>query len=101
VKKTVRLKPRPLSADAFRPFGDVVEIKNKAPKLINENHTRRYHDLAAIDTAQNNGKPLLSIFRARRRRTATSFIFRRSGKFFWKGEGGRRLSRSPRLLLVL
>jgi len=67
VKKTLRLKPRPLSAAAFRPFGDVMEIKNKTPKLINENHTRRYHDLAAIDTAQNNGKPLLSIFRARPR----------------------------------
>lgn len=67
MKKTLRLKPRPLSAAAFRPFGDVMEIKNKTPKLINENHTRRYHDLAAIDTAQNNGKPLLSIFRARPR----------------------------------
>lgn len=67
MKKILRLKPRPLSAAAFRPFGDVMEIKNKTPKLINENHTRRYHDLAAIDTAQNNGKPLLSIFRARPR----------------------------------
>jgi ureidoglycolate lyase len=57
------LKVEPLSAEAFAPFGNVIEAGQKQPVMINEGTTERYHGLAKIDVSDNGGQPLLNIFR--------------------------------------
>ena len=55
----------PLTAEAFRPFGDVIEASDAARHFtINEGFAERYHDLARIDTSGEGGHTLLSIVRA-------------------------------------
>lgn len=55
----------PLTAEAFRPFGEVIEASDAARHFtINEGFAKRYHDLARIDTAGEGGHTLVSIFRA-------------------------------------
>jgi ureidoglycolate lyase len=56
-----------LSAEAFAPFGDVIEIEGRDSRWINENTCRRFDDLAHIDVAQDGGRPVLSMFEARAR----------------------------------
>lgn len=61
-----RLTPRPLDADSFRPFGEVIEPDNCAEiRLINEGTTTRFHDIAPVDVASGGGHALLSIFRGK------------------------------------
>ena len=57
----------PLSKQAFRPFGDVIELAGAETRLINKGTTRRFHDLAAIDVGAAGGAPVLSIFEAEAR----------------------------------
>ena len=54
-----------LTAEAFAPFGDVIEVSDRARHFpINQGSTERYHDLARLDVAGSNGHAILSIFRA-------------------------------------
>jgi len=60
------LKPAPLTADAFASYGDVIGCGAAAERRqINDGHTERFHNLAALDLAQDGGVPLVSIFRTR------------------------------------
>jgi ureidoglycolate lyase len=54
----------PLTAAAFAPFGDVIEIDGHTPRLINEGTSERFDDLAPVDVVENGGRPLISIFKA-------------------------------------
>lgn len=58
------VKAAPLTAVAFAPFGEVIEIASKAPRLINEGTCERYDDLAQVDVSAREGRPLISIFKA-------------------------------------
>lgn len=59
------LKPEPLTAAAFAPYGDVIECATaKELRNINYGQTERYHDLARLDLTAENGQPLVSIFRS-------------------------------------
>jgi len=59
------IKPEPLTTEAFKPFGDVIETGADAVQLaINYGNTTRFHDLAAIDVAAEGGRPGISIFRS-------------------------------------
>lgn len=53
-----------LSADAFAPFGDVIEIEGREWRWINDGTCRRFDDLADIDVAEGGGRPVLSVFEA-------------------------------------
>jgi ureidoglycolate lyase len=53
-----------LTADAFAPFGEVVE-SGSAPELINEGTARQYADVAALEF--DGGRPRVSIYRAEAR----------------------------------
>jgi len=60
------LKPRPLSLEAFAPYGDVLETgAAREVRAINYGQTDRYHDIAALDLLANGGQPLVSIFHSR------------------------------------
>jgi ureidoglycolate lyase len=59
------LTPEPLTAEAFAPFGSVVEASDEAVQLdINQGHAIRYDRLAEIDVA-DGGTGAISLFRAR------------------------------------
>jgi ureidoglycolate lyase len=57
------LKPEPLAAEAFAPFGDVIEARGE-PRGINYGVTERFHDLAKIDCAAEGGRTIVNIFRS-------------------------------------
>ena len=60
------LTPEPLTAEAFAPFGSVIEASDAAVKLdINQGHAIRYDRLADIDVADAGGTGAISLFRAR------------------------------------
>lgn len=58
------LIPEPLTAEAFAPFGDVIERAGRNSYTINYGKTERFSDLALLDTLDNGGKPTVSIFRS-------------------------------------
>ncbi len=62
------LRANALNAEAFAPFGDVIEVEGRRPRWINQGTCRRFDDLASIDVAQAGGRPALSIFEAEPRR---------------------------------
>ncbi len=63
--KTRLLKPEPLTAAAFAPYGDVIECGEEVErKNINYGNTIRFHDLAKLDLAAEQGRPIVSIFRS-------------------------------------
>lgn len=57
-----RLQPQPLTAQAFRAFGEVIEGSG-AEELINAGTTRRFSDLARIDVTPEAGRVRVSIYR--------------------------------------
>ena len=64
-KSPLSLKPQPLTAEAFAPFGDVIEATNEVNHFaINDGFTERYHDLAQVDTQNQSGRTGMSIFRS-------------------------------------
>lgn len=59
------VKPQPLTAEAFAPYGDVIEVSAAARHYpINHGYTTRYHDLAALHLTAEGGKAGVSIFRS-------------------------------------
>jgi len=59
------LKAQPLSAEAFEPYGDVIETSDYCTHFeINKGSCVRYHDLATIDVAEQMGRPIVSLFQA-------------------------------------
>ena len=62
----MRILPlEPLTAVAFAPFGDVIDVHTPCEQLsINDARTVRHHALAAVDCAQGGGEAAISLFRA-------------------------------------
>ncbi|HVJ40644.1 MAG TPA: ureidoglycolate lyase [Dongiaceae bacterium] len=56
------LKPEPLTKAAFAPFGEVIEVDGAHHYGINQGFAERYHALARIDTASEDGTPIISVF---------------------------------------
>jgi ureidoglycolate lyase len=53
----------PLTAEAFGPFGQVIELAGANHYTINAGMTERYHDLARVELGGVHARPLISIFR--------------------------------------
>jgi ureidoglycolate lyase len=68
----VRIEARPISAEAFAPFGLVIDADCAAPELINAGTTRRHSDLASLDLRSPGRDPVLGIYVA----TAREFPLR-------------------------
>ena len=58
----VRIRTAPLTAEAFAPYGDLLEASGAPDKLINEGKCGRFHDRARLDFA--DGKAGISLFKA-------------------------------------
>jgi len=62
----VVIVPQPLSAEAFAPFGDVLEASGDPDAIINQGLAGRFHDRARL--AFGDGRAGISLFRARSRK---------------------------------
>lgn len=58
------LTAKPLTAEAFVPYGDVIDTDNANSFKINYGLTTRFHDMANIDVSDSGGKAGFSIFSA-------------------------------------
>ena len=57
-----RITLQPLTAEAFAPFGDVLDTSGAPDRIINQGLCGRFHDRAALDFA--DGRAGISLFRA-------------------------------------
>ncbi|WP_380057948.1 ureidoglycolate lyase [Falsihalocynthiibacter sp. SS001] len=53
---------QPLTAEAFAPFGDILDASGEATKMINQGKCGRYHDRATLDFG--DGRAGISIFQS-------------------------------------
>ncbi|MCX7644751.1 MAG: ureidoglycolate lyase [Rhodobacteraceae bacterium] len=58
-----RIAARPLSAETFAPFGEVLEARGTPDRIINEGLCGRWHDLARLDFGPA-GRAGISVFLA-------------------------------------
>jgi len=54
----------PLTAEAFAPFGDVIQRKGVSPEIINYGQTQKFADLARIDTGEEGGETTVHLYRS-------------------------------------
>lgn len=60
-----RVTPRPLTAEAFAPYGEVISAREGAERYpINYGATTRFNALAKVDATADGGAPIISIFRS-------------------------------------
>ncbi len=57
------LTAQALTAEAFRPFGDVIDAGGRATAMINDARCERFHDLARLEFGE--GRAGVSIFRSK------------------------------------
>lgn len=57
----INIQAEPLTTDAFKAFGDVIEIEGAQHFPINQGTVERHHDLGAVDIGGTEGRPLISI----------------------------------------
>lgn len=63
MSETIRIEP--LTAAAFAPFGDIIEVRGAPTKLINQGMCGRYTDIARLDFG--TGRAGISLFDAEAR----------------------------------
>ena len=59
---TREIAARPLTAEAFAPFGEVLELAGRPDRIINQGLCGRYHDLARMEFGE--GRAGVSLFHA-------------------------------------
>jgi len=65
VKTPQSITPQPLSAEAFKAFGDVIEVNGLGNSFpINQGYTMRHHQIADVDCRGENAAGIISIFRS-------------------------------------
>ena len=63
--KIINVVPQQLTAENFAVYGDVISVSESAEHFaINDGHTMRYHNLADVDVADQQGKTIVNIFRS-------------------------------------
>jgi ureidoglycolate lyase len=62
--KPGRLQLEPLTAEAFEPFGDVIQREGVLPEHINYGQTEKYADLAMIDISEDGGETSIHFYRS-------------------------------------
>ncbi|WP_417264350.1 ureidoglycolate lyase [Celeribacter sp.] len=62
---TRSITTKPLTPEAFAPYGDVIDAKGAPDKIINQGKCGRYHDRASVDvTPETGGRVGVSVFHA-------------------------------------
>ncbi|MDA0785687.1 MAG: ureidoglycolate lyase [Proteobacteria bacterium] len=54
----------PLTAEAFAPYGDVIEASGNPDMMINQGMCGRFHDRARLDLKNEDGRAGISVFKA-------------------------------------
>ena len=58
-----KIKIEPLTTEAFKPYGEVIEVSEIAEKiLINQGNCARFHDLAMLDFTGKGARAGISLF---------------------------------------
>jgi ureidoglycolate lyase len=92
------MKIEKLTRAAFAEFGEVISAEGANHFPINNGTTERYHDLASIDVAESDGKPLVNLFRGQPRRLP--FVVTTMERHPLGSQAFFPLSRSPYLIVV-
>lgn len=58
----LELTARPLTREAFAPFGEVIDARISESFPINNGRTQRHHDLAKVDIVDAPARALISLF---------------------------------------
>ena len=61
------VKPKNITRENFSIFGDLISSENVEPIDINAGYAKRFNNLAKIDTLQDKGETIVSIFSALKR----------------------------------
>ena len=61
------IKPKPITKENFKKFGDMITTTDIKPLEINDGFAKRYDGIAKLDTKKNNGESTISIFSALKR----------------------------------
>lgn len=61
-EQLLQLTAEPLTPEAFVAFGEVIDHRSSEFFMINGGRTRRYHDLAKVETLGEEARTLISIF---------------------------------------
>lgn len=64
---TQTIRTEPLTAEAFAPFGEILEAAGEPDKLINQGLCGRYHDLATLDFTGEDARAGVSLFLSQKR----------------------------------
>jgi ureidoglycolate lyase len=95
---TIVLRPRPLTRAAFAAFGQVIDTDGVTGLPINAGRADRFSDLAAIDVADGEGRPAISVFRSRP--TPLPAAIRLVERHPWSSQAFMPLDRQPFLIVV-
>jgi ureidoglycolate lyase len=63
----IQVPIHPLTRDAFRPYGDVIQMAESRHYTINQGWAERYADMARLDLLEGEGTPNVGIVRAKAR----------------------------------
>ena len=61
------IKPIPINKENFSKFGDMITTENIKPIEINNGYAKRFDEIAKLDTSNENGETVISIFSALKR----------------------------------
>ena len=61
------IKPKPITKENFKKFGDMISTEDIKPLEINNGFAKRYDGIANLDTKKNNGESTICIFSALKR----------------------------------
>tara|TARA_E500000331_G_C16780241_1_gene507792 strand:+ start:50 stop:553 length:504 start_codon:yes stop_codon:yes gene_type:complete len=61
------IKPKPITKENFRKFGDMITTTDIKPIKINNGYAKRYDGIANLNTKKDNGESTISIFSALKR----------------------------------
>ena len=61
------IKPKPITKENFKKFGDMITTTDIKPIEINNGYAKRYDGIANLNTKKDNGESTISIFSALKR----------------------------------
>ena len=61
------IKPKPITKENFKKFGDMITTADINPVEINNGYAKRYDGIANLNTSSENGETTISIFSALKR----------------------------------